>query len=142
MEELLELRGKLALENRVSFLGFRPDASALMAEMDLFISSSVNEGLPLASVEAMGMGKPVVLTRCGGVPELVLDGINGLLVPPTDPSALAEAILTVLDDPVMARRLGAAARKAAREDFSVGNMAQAYQRTYQELIARYGTGRA
>jgi glycosyltransferase involved in cell wall biosynthesis len=142
MQELLRLRGELELEGRVSFLGFRSDASALMTEMDLFMSSSENEGLPLASVEAMGMGKPVVLTRCGGVPELVEDGANGILVPPKDPRALAQGILGVLDNPGLAERIGSAARGAIREAFSLTKMAESYQRLYRDLITRYGMGHA
>ena len=140
MEELLRLRGELELADWVSFLGFRSDASALMTEMDLFMSSSENEGLPLASVEAMGMGKPVVLTRCGGVPELVEDGSNGILVPPKDPRALAQGILGVLDNPGLAERIGSAARGTIREAFSLTKMAESYQRLYLDLITRYGTG--
>jgi glycosyltransferase involved in cell wall biosynthesis len=139
VEELLRLRGELDLEGRVSFLGFRSDASALMMEMDVFVSSSLNEGLPLASVEAMGMGKPVVLTRCGGVPEMVEDGVTGLLVPPRDPRALAQAILAVLENTGLAERLGSTARSAIRQEFSLERMAESYQHLYIDLITRYGT---
>lgn len=140
MQELLRLKGELDLDERVRFLGFRPDVSALLAEMDVFISSSVNEGLPLASVEAMGLGKPVVLTRCGGVPELVEDGVNGLLVPPKNPGALARGIMAVLDNPRLAERIAASARGATRAEFSLTKMVKSYQRLYLNLIARYGIG--
>jgi glycosyltransferase involved in cell wall biosynthesis len=135
--ELLRLRETLGLVERVSFLGFRKDVSALMSGFDLFVSSSSSEGLPLASLEAMGLGKPMVLTRCGGVPEMVEDGRTGSLVPPRDPEALARGILSLLGAPETAARLGSEAREVARRRFSLSNMATNYQELYRRLMKEY-----
>lgn len=133
-EGLLAVRDRLRLAEHVHFLGFRRDIPALLRRFDLFVSSSSDEGLPLASVEAMGAGKPVVLTRCGGVPELVEDGKNGLLVPVRDPVALAGGILHLLKEKDLAARLGSAAASTVREKFSLETMLKAYEALYLDLI--------
>jgi glycosyltransferase involved in cell wall biosynthesis len=105
----------LGLGDAVSFLGQRDDVPTLLARAQCTLLTSDYEGLPLAVLESMAAGVPVVATRVGGIPELVVDGVNGLLVPPGDPQAAAEAVGRLLDDPPLARRLGEAGRTLVRE---------------------------
>jgi glycosyltransferase involved in cell wall biosynthesis len=133
-EELHRLRNELGLADRVRFLGFRSDARALMSVFDLFVSSSSTEGLPLATVEAMGMAKPLVVTNCGGVPEVVEHGVTGLLVPPRDPGALAAGIEAQLAFPERASSMAAAGARSARLRFDERRMASEYQSLYRTLI--------
>src|SRR4030095_10611604 len=86
-------------EDIVSFLGFRKDSADLMAAADLVILPSVAEAFGLAITEALYIGTPVVATRVGGIPEIVDDGVDGVLVPPGDSVALADAIADLLNDP-------------------------------------------
>jgi glycosyltransferase involved in cell wall biosynthesis len=137
-EKIRGLRADLGMGSRVQFLGFRDDVASFVNALDLFVSSSSSEGLPLAPVEAMGMGKPVVLTRCGGVPEAVTDWETGLLVPPEDPESLAAAICYLLETPHVAAELGARAREAVRQRFSLQRMVGEYTCLYGELISAYG----
>ena len=128
------LKRDLGLEGAVDFLGFTPRAREFVQSFDLFVSSSSTEGLPLAPIEAMGMGKPVVLTRCGGVPEIVDHGDSGLLVPPGNPEALAAGILRLLENPTEAGQLGQRARVDVRTRFSLEAMVDGYQHLYLELL--------
>lgn len=111
-----EARG---LEHAVHFLGPRSDMPELLAACDLVVLPSLWEALPTALIEAAAAGRPVVATRIGGVPEVVVDGETGLLVPPNDPAALAHAIVTLLLDSERARAFGAAGRRLARQRFSI-----------------------
>jgi glycosyltransferase involved in cell wall biosynthesis len=111
--ELLEHRVRdLGLEGRVRFVGSRPrdDVLRYLAGARAAVLSSAWENLPHAAVEALAVGTPVVSTAVGGVPEVVHDDVNGLLVPPNDPAALAEAIRRVLDDDALRDRLAAGAQ--------------------------------
>jgi glycosyltransferase involved in cell wall biosynthesis len=92
---------------------------------------SLSEGLPLALVEAMSFGLPVVVTSVGGVPEVVTDGVEALLVPPSDAGALANALRTLIDDAEQRRRLGDAGRSRAQRDYAIGTMADRYERLYR-----------
>ncbi|MFM7734369.1 MAG: glycosyltransferase, partial [Alphaproteobacteria bacterium] len=94
--ELEDLARSLGLEDTVRFLGKRRDVADLMAGFDCYMLSSVIEGMPNALLEAMALGRPVVTTSAGGSAEVVVDGESGLVVPPGDPAALAEAVLRIL----------------------------------------------
>jgi glycosyltransferase involved in cell wall biosynthesis len=132
----LEARaGDLGLADRVRFLGHRRDVPRLLDSCDVFVLPSLFEGLPLAVLEAMAAGKPVVASRIGGTDEAVLDGVTGLLVSPSDPAALADAIRTILSDPERARRLGAGGRSRLHAAFSARQMVRAVEATYDELLA-------
>lgn len=131
---LLDLRDERGLAGRFEFLGFRDDAVRLMGAFDLYVSSSSSEGLPLATLEAMGMGLPVVLTACGGPAEIVSHGTTGLLVPPRDPEALAAGIVELASDQDEARRLGECGRIDVRSRFSISAMVDGYSALYNELI--------
>lgn len=133
-EEEAGLRARAAaagIESRVHILGFRDDIPDILAAGDIFAMPSLSEGLPLALVEAMSFGLPVVVTRVGGIPEVVTDGVEALLVPPSDPSALASALRRLIDDVQLRRRLGDAGRTRAQRDYAIGTMADRYERLYR-----------
>ena len=127
--------------SRVRLLGSRSDACALMAVSDVVvIPSAWAEGTPLAIMEALALGKPVVSTRLGGIPEILEDGRNGLLVPPRDSQALAKAILRLLLDPEFAAGLGKAGQQTAQTRFTDQRMVQRTQALYLQLAGRRGLG--
>jgi glycosyltransferase involved in cell wall biosynthesis len=128
----------LGLEGRVKFLGHRTDISDLFAGCDVFVLPSLYEGLPLSILEAMAAGKPVVATQISGTDEAVIDDETGLLVPPADPTALAAAIRSVLDDRALAQRLAFAGRIRVEQEFSTAAMLQQVTAVYAELLARRG----
>lgn len=127
---LKSLAADLDVGDRIRFLGFRDDIDDLLAACDVFALPSRSEGLPLALLEAMHAGAAVVATDVGGVPEVVTAGREALLVPPDRDEALASALIRVLEDERLRRRLGRRARRKARERFSVGAMADAYEDLY------------
>ena len=134
--EALEAQARaLGIHDRVSFPGFRADTAALLAEADVVVLPSLKEGLPLAVLEAMAAGRPVVATAIGGTTEAVVHGETGLLVPPGDPPALAHALGTILADPALAARLGAGGRERVARSFSAERMVKAVVRVYDELLA-------
>jgi len=130
------LAAELELGDRFRFLGYVPDAARLVAGADLFVLASEHEGLPLAVMEALALGVPVVATRVGGIPELVQDGHSGLLVAPRDPAALAGAILTLTDDETRTRLAAGALQRGEAVD---GRAAIA---RLDELYAEAATRRA
>lgn len=137
-----ELRGELerliadrGLNGSFRLLGHREDVPELVAGFDVFALSSTVEGMCLAVVEAMAIEKPVVATAVGGVPESVVGGETGVLVPPRDPDALASEILRLLRDEREARRLAAAGRERARARYSQQAMAAATEALYRRLLA-------
>ena len=129
---------RLGLESVVRLAGERDDVGELLAGADLFVLSSRSEGLPLSILEAMAAGLPVVASSVGGVPELVVEGETGLLVPPGDPHALAAAMERLLDDPALRRRLGAAGRTRVSEHFDLAVARRAHLDLYRALLADAG----
>ncbi|HEY7495263.1 MAG TPA: glycosyltransferase family 4 protein, partial [Candidatus Tectomicrobia bacterium] len=101
---------------------------------EVFVFPSYLEGLGTAVLDAMALRKPVVATRAGGIPEAVQDGITGLLVPPRDPEALAEAVLHLLRHPEQGRALGEAGRKRVEQHFTAERMAAQTLHVYQWLL--------
>ena len=136
--ELERLTAELGLDSCVLFLGQRDDVPQILPLFDVFVLPSVKEGLPYALLEAMAAAKPVVATAVGGVPEVVVDGQTGLLVPPRDPEALAQAIITLLRNPGRARAMGEAGRQRVLEHFTVERMVAETERVYQALLVRKG----
>jgi glycosyltransferase involved in cell wall biosynthesis len=132
--EVRRLAAELGLDGTVVFAGFRADAQRLAAGFDVFTLSSTYEGLPIALVEAMALGKPAVVTRVGGTPEVLTDGSQGLLVPPRDPAALAAGLLRLLGDPQLRVRMGAAARARAL-DFDIRKAVRRMEQVYSDLLA-------
>jgi glycosyltransferase involved in cell wall biosynthesis len=127
---------RLGVAGRVVFAGYRSDVPALLAGCDVFCLPSSKEGLPLVVLEAMAQGKPVVATAVGGTPELVLDGVTGLLVPPGDARALADALGALLADPARARRLGEAGRERVLREFSADAAAERVLELYAGVRPR------
>jgi glycosyltransferase involved in cell wall biosynthesis len=125
----------LALERHVLLTGFRPDVLGLMKSFDLFAMSSVTEGLGSAVLEAMACGRPVVSTRAGGLPEVVVDGETGLLVPPHDEPALAKAVTDLLEDAGRRAAMGAAGRTRVVDAFSVDAMVTKTLATYAARVS-------
>jgi glycosyltransferase involved in cell wall biosynthesis len=136
LDELLRLRAELGLEDIVQFAGFRQDVSVPLRNFDGFVLSSRSEGFPIAPIQAMAAGLPAVATRCGGPEEQITDGVDGLLVPPENPQALASAMLRVASDASLRAQLGQAARATARARFSLTKMLSSYEEMYQALIGQ------
>jgi glycosyltransferase involved in cell wall biosynthesis len=124
------------LEKHVVLAGFRPDVLSLHKAFDIFVMSSVTEGLGTSLLDAMAAGKPIVATSTGGIPEVVEDGVTGILVPPRDDAAMAEAIVSLLKDPELRRRMGNAGLSRARERFSAERMVSETLRVYQHVRAQ------
>jgi glycosyltransferase involved in cell wall biosynthesis len=116
-EEMVRLRDRLGLAGRVHFTGWRKDVADLMGAMDIFVLASTGtEGQSRVIPEAFALGRPVIASNFGGIPEIVRHGENGLLVPPGQPQALADAILQLAGDPACRMRLGAAGREMAMQE--------------------------
>jgi L-malate glycosyltransferase len=131
---LEEMAAQFNLSENILFLGRRDDVSSLLSCCDLFVLPSWAEGLPNSVLEAMAARLPVVATQVGGIPELIEDGLNGLLVPPKDPPALAAAIRRLLEDSSFADKLAQGAQERARTEFS-------FERLLSELDHLYGLHR-
>jgi glycosyltransferase involved in cell wall biosynthesis len=128
------LAADLGLGDRVEFAGTVRDPSTLVRDSDVFVLPSLSEALSIAILEASALGVPVVASRVGGIPEVIEDGLTGLLVPPKEPAALAGAIVKVLSNREEARTLAAAAKARVREHFSSALTAARYDALYQRLI--------
>jgi glycosyltransferase involved in cell wall biosynthesis len=123
---------ELGLERHVRLAGFRDDAIGLMKSFDVFVMSSVTEGLGSAVLEAMACARPVVGTRAGGIPEAVVDGETGDLVPPHDEAALAAAIVRLLADPERRARYATAGRARVMDTFSVDQLVARTAELYEQ----------
>ncbi len=126
----------LGLDGAVIWAGLRHDVESLLPAMDLWVMSSIEEGLPVALLEAMAAGCPIVATRIGGIPDAVDDGREALLVPVADPAALAQAIVQLLRAPERAHSLGDAARARVTTEYSVESVARRIEAVYREELAR------
>ncbi|MEK6715536.1 MAG: glycosyltransferase family 4 protein [Candidatus Omnitrophota bacterium] len=136
LEKKLRLKVKrLELEEKVIFAGFRKDVREVLGALDILVLSSLREGFPMITLEAMAMGKPIVATNIEGVSESVVDGISGILVPPKDPGALAKAIASLLKDKDNAQRMGLAGRRCVEEKFNFDITIRQHKQLYEELIA-------
>lgn len=129
------LAAELGVSERCEFLGWRADVETVYAAMDVLAVSSRNEGSPASVIEAMASGRVVVGTAVGGVPDLIRDGVDGVLVPPGDPRALAAALVRLVRDAGLRARLGAAARAAALERYHAARLVRDIERLYEELLA-------
>lgn len=133
-QRLEALTHDLGLSGDVIFTGLRQDAPRLLARFDVFMLSSIHEGLPVAVLESMALGRPVVATRVGGLPGVLEDGRHGFLVPPGDPAILAERVLVLLRNHTLREHAGAAARIRVRERFSIQQMVQSVEHAYSEVL--------
>lgn len=131
--EMRALHDHLGLGDRVLLLGQRADAVRVLAACDIFTMASDNEGLPVALMEALALGLPVAATAVGGIPEAVTDGVEGLLVPPKRPGALADAIMAITDDGDRRAAMAAAARIAGAR-FDIRFAVARIEAIYRELM--------
>lgn len=133
---LTRLASELGVEQRAQFVGSQRDVLPWLAASDLFVLSSDWEGLSMAVLEAMAAGLPVVAMETGGMPDVVLPGVTGRLVPPGQVDALAQAIAGLLDDAGLRQDMGRAAAKRVADSFSLDQMAERTVRLYDELLVQ------
>ena len=126
---------RLGVAHAVRFVGHRTDARELLPAADVFVLPSLHEGMPLAVLEAMDAGLPVVGTRVIGTSEAVDDGVSGLLVPPGNPTALAEALTELLSEPALRERMSVAGRQRYERLFTATRMARRTAAVYDEVLA-------
>jgi len=124
----------LGLTDKVILLGFREDVPELLRILNVFVLSSISEGLSIATIEAMAAGVPVVVTESGGPQEIVVEGKTGFLVPPKDEKSLAEKALLLLKNGKLATSMGKDAQAQVRAKFSIDTMIRNYQTVYQECL--------
>ncbi len=139
-DDLREQAGRLRIADRVIFAGRRRDIPDLLSRIDVFVLPSVKEGLPNAILEAMAMGKPIVATNVGGIPEVLKHGVSGFIVPPRDIESLSRAVVSLLDDRNLAKRLGHESRKCILEHYSIHSTVLKWQTLYLSLLEKKGFG--
>lgn len=120
--------------DRIVFTGMRDDVPALLPGFDVFVLSSLFEGLPISLVEAMASGVPCVATDVGGIPEVIEDGVSGLMVPAGDDDRLAEAVARVLDDPALRRNIRESGRRVA-DELDLSNAVRQTEQIYERVLA-------
>ncbi len=137
--ELENQTEKLRISENVIFLGRRNDIPELLSIMDVFVMPSITSGetFCIAAAEAMAMGKPVVASRIGGLPEVVADTKTGFLVPPKNPAALAAAIIKLLKDRKLALDMGQAGKKRVGQEFTLDKMVKRTEQLYENLVKAY-----
>lgn len=134
-EDLKKEAQALGLGERVIFWGRRTDVRKLLSQSQIFILPSTREGIPLSILEAMAAGLPIVATRVGGVAEMVVDHKTGILCPPGEAKALAQGIISLLQDPAKCRSLGQAGRKSFEGKFTESHMLKDLDLLYQKALA-------
>ena len=132
--ELEHLRSRLAIDENVTFLGYREDAREILDLFEIFVLSSLWEGLPLVVLEAMAASKPVIATRVPGTAEAIVDGQTGILVPLRDSKRLAESIKTLLRDQKLAQKMGEAGKRRAHRHFRVERMVDETEKLYMDVM--------
>ena len=134
LDGLKALGERLKVKDNVIFAGFRSDIKEILSAIDILVIPSLSEGFPMITLEAMAMAKPIVATSIDGITEQITDGIDGILVPPKDSSALAKAVIRILNDKKLARTMGLSARKKAEQKFSVKKMVAETEKVYLSLL--------
>ena len=131
---------KLGIEDKIIFSGMREDVPEILSILDVFVLPSLNEGLPMALLEAQAARIPAVATRVGAIPDVLEDGVTGILVNSKDPEAISEAIIRILEDHDSALSMAQKGFERVRDDFSSEKMASKYLSLYKELIEGTGCG--
>jgi glycosyltransferase involved in cell wall biosynthesis len=140
-DRLKRLAQELKIADRVHILGFQDPVQPFLAALDLYVHPALMEGFGIAVVEAMAMGKAVVATTTGGLPEVVAQGKTGLLVPPGDAEALAAAVVSLLEDKVRREQMGLCGKMRAQERFSLDASVAQVEQFYGEVLgAQKGSG--
>jgi glycosyltransferase involved in cell wall biosynthesis len=134
-EQIQQRVNAAGLAAHVHLAGFRADLPEILPCLDLLVHPATMEGLGVSLLQASAAGVPIIASRAGGIPEAVRDGVNGLLVPPGDVAALADAMATLLDDGALRGRLGAGGRAMIRDEFSPEVMVEGNLAVYRELIS-------
>jgi glycosyltransferase involved in cell wall biosynthesis len=132
-KHLHDVVARRRLDN-IHFTGWRRDCCEILALMDLLVLPSTDEGVPKAILEAMALGKPVVASRIGGIPEVVLEGKTGLLVAPQDSDELAQAIITLAQDSELRQKMGALAKKVALREYAIQDNITGMERIYLDIL--------
>lgn len=132
--ELRSYSKRLHVHNFVILAGFRTDLDKTLPCLDGIIHPALMEGLGVSLLQAAACGIPIIATRTGGIPEIVRDGINGFLVPPADPKAIAQALIRLLRDPINAREMGKAGREIACKEFSIEAMIEGNMAVYRGCL--------
>jgi glycosyltransferase involved in cell wall biosynthesis len=133
-EQMMELRNQLCLKEKVDFLGFRSDIDSLLDQSRIFVLPSRWEGLPISILEAMTKMKPIIATNVGGIPELLENGISGLLVEPENIVMLADAIKKLLNDNELAETIGKKAYKRVLGSYSIDTYVNNIVKVYYKLL--------
>ncbi len=129
---------RLELTGRVKFLDWVDDMQSVLDRWDIFALPSLEEGFPVAALEAMAAGLPVIASSAGGIAELVVDAETGWLVPPADVESLASRLRSLLCNPALRKRMGEAGRNRVRNQFSLDSMTQSFAQLYDELVGDHG----
>ncbi len=132
--ELEALANELNITHRLVFTGFRDDRADVYSAVDLVALTSGNEGLPVAVIEGLSAGKPVVATRVGGVPELIEDGVTGFIAEPYDPESIAQGFLRALEDPAKTIEMGRQAQDDAIQKYSISRLVNDLEGLYETLL--------
>lgn len=131
LERQIERAG---VTDRVRLLGFRQDVRSVLAEADIFVLPSLDEGMPMSLLEAVASKVPAIVTAVGDVPKLIVDGETGIVVPKSNPQVLAQAIERLVRQPDLGRRLADNAWERLRREYSSEQMLEAYSRLYERLV--------
>lgn len=134
--ELQKLVTTLNLENRISFLGLRQDVAQIMALSDIILLSSLSEGFGLVLLEAMAVRRCIVASEVGAIPEIVVNGVTGLLVPPSNSNAIAMAITSLEQNPLLKDELGVAGYSRLKQHFTVEQMARKTEELYCKVLSK------
>jgi len=137
-EKLEEIVFKNGLQERITFLGHCDNIAEVTSALDIAVLASHYEGMGRVILEAMAAGLPVVATRVGGIPDLVVDRETGFLVEPHSPEQLAQAIVFLASDPGLRKQMGDAGKKSVDSRFTVDTMIEQVDKLYQEVLAEYG----
>lgn len=137
--EMESMAHRLEIQDKVRFLGLRSDVNVLMQQADILVLPSRWEGLPMVVLESMAAACPVVASTVGGVPEIIEDGVTGWLVPPENPAALAEVLLSVLNNPHKRLEVAEAALRKVKEYYSIERMAHSVLSCYKDILRRQMT---
>jgi glycosyltransferase involved in cell wall biosynthesis len=134
-ETLRQRASALGLSDRVTFLGIRDDIPNLLAGLDVLVHTpTAPEPFGRVLAEAMAVGRPVIAAHCGGIPEVVEDGVTGLLVPSADVGAFTAAVVRLLEDPMLCQRLGGAGRRRAEARFGIEAHATGVFEAYRVVL--------
>lgn len=139
-EELIRYTHELGIEKEFMFLGFRKDILSVLAAMDIFVMPSIHEGLPMAMLEAMAIKVPVIVTAVGEIPEVIVDGANGILIKPRDVEALASKIAYLIDNDAIRNQIKENAFQVVKRNHSKEAMSRSYALVYDEIINNFGKG--